>query len=64
MPDSVPQGVARAFTALVPGMIFFTVASVLYGLCHYLGAITLPELIFKLFRHHCKDFLIHWLVAQ
>lgn len=22
MPDSVPQGVARAFTALVPGMIF------------------------------------------
>lgn len=50
MPDSVPQGVARAFTALVPGMIFFTVASVLYGLCHYLGAITLPELIFKVIQ--------------
>ena len=50
MPDSVPQGVARAFTALVPGMIFFTVASVLYGLCHYLGAITLPELIFKIIQ--------------
>ena len=29
MPDSVPQGVAKAFTALVPGMIFFTCASVM-----------------------------------
>ena len=46
MPDSVPQGVARAFTALVPGMIFFTVASVLYGLCHYLGAIYITRINF------------------
>ena len=50
MPDSVPSGVAKAFTALVPGMIFFTSASVLYGLCHYIGATTLPELIFKVIQ--------------
>ena len=50
MPDSVPQGVAKAFTALVPGMIFFTCASVMYGLCHYVGATTLPELIFKVIQ--------------
>ena len=50
MPDAVPQGVARAFSALVPGMVFFTTASVLYGLCHYVGATTLPELIFKVIQ--------------
>ena len=50
MPDSVPSGVAKAFTALVPGMIFFTAASVCYGLCHYIGATTLPELIFKVIQ--------------
>ena len=50
MPDSVPSGVAKAFTALVPGMIFFTTASVLYGLCHYIGATTLPELVFKVIQ--------------
>lgn len=50
MPDSVPSGVAKAFTALVPGMIFFTTAAVLYGLCHYIGATTLPELVFKVIQ--------------
>ena len=50
MPDAVPQGVAKAFSALVPGMIFFTSASVLYGIGHYVGATTLPELIFKVIQ--------------
>lgn len=50
MPDAVPQGVARAFSALVPGMVFFTAASVLYGLCHYIGATTAPELVFKVIQ--------------
>lgn len=44
MPDAVPQGVARAFSALVPGMVFFTTASVLYGLCHYLVPFVLVPL--------------------
>lgn len=50
MPDSVPSGVSKAFTALVPGMIFFTTSSVLFGLCHYVGATTIPELIFKVIQ--------------
>ena len=50
MPGAVPQGVARAFTALVPGMIFFTVAAVCYGICYYVGATTVPELIFKVIQ--------------
>ncbi len=50
MPDSVPSGVARAFEALIPGIALFTLASILYGLCHYLGATTVPELIFKLIQ--------------
>jgi PTS system cellobiose-specific IIC component len=50
MPDSVPSGVARAFEALIPGVILFTAASVVFGLCHYLGATTLPELLFKVIQ--------------
>lgn len=50
MPDSVPSGVAKAFSALVPGFIFFTSASILFGLCHYIGATTVPELIFKVIQ--------------
>ena len=50
MPDSVPGGVARAFEALIPGVIIFTAASVVFGLCHYLGATTLPELLFKVIQ--------------
>lgn len=50
MPDAVPGGVAKAFEALTPGMVLFTGASLLYGICHYLGATTLPELIFKIIQ--------------
>ena len=50
MPDSVPSGVARAFEALIPGVILFTAGSLVFGLCHYLGATTLPELLFKVIQ--------------
>ncbi len=50
MPDSVPEGVTRAFSALVPGMILFTCAAVVYGIFHYVGATTLPECIFKVIQ--------------
>jgi len=50
MPASVPAGVTKAFTALIPGTILFTIAAVLYGLCHFIGATTVPELIFKLIQ--------------
>ena len=50
MPDAVPGGVARAFEALTPGVILFTAASVIYGLCHFMGATTFPELIFAVIQ--------------
>ncbi|MBR2214912.1 MAG: PTS sugar transporter subunit IIC [Selenomonadaceae bacterium] len=48
MPDAVPGGVARAFEALTPGVIIFTTAAVIYGLCYFLGSTTFPELIFTM----------------
>lgn len=50
MPDAVPSGVAKAFEALTPGMLLFTGGAVIYGLCHYIGATTFPELIFKIIQ--------------
>ena len=50
MPAAVPPGVTKAFEALTPGMILFTGAAIVYGLCHYMGATTLPELIFKIIQ--------------
>ncbi|BAL81954.1 putative PTS system, cellobiose-specific IIC component [Selenomonas ruminantium subsp. lactilytica TAM6421] len=48
MPPAVPGGVAKAFEALTPGMVLFTIGAVVYGLCHFMGATTFPELIFKI----------------
>lgn len=50
MPASVPGGVARAFSALVPGMIFFTSGSVVYGILHHGFGTTFPELIFTVLQ--------------
>ena len=48
MPPAVPGGVAKAFEALTPGMILFTLGAAIYGLCHFIGTTTFPELIFAL----------------
>ena len=48
MPPSVPGGVAKAFEALTPGMVLFTLGAAIYGLCHFVGATTFPELIFAM----------------
>ncbi len=50
MPASVPGGVTRAFEALTPGMVLFTSAAIIYGLCHFVGATTFPELLFKMIQ--------------
>lgn len=50
MPESVPSGVARAFEALIPGILLFTVAAICFGLCRYIGVTTMPELIFKVIQ--------------
>ena len=50
MPAAVPGGVARAIEALTPGVILFTTAAVVFGLCHFIGNTTLPELIFAVIQ--------------
>lgn len=50
MPESVPSGVARAFEALIPAIVLFTGGSIAFGICHYVGATTMPELIFKVIQ--------------
>ena len=50
MPETVPGGVVRAFEALTPGMILFTTAAVIYGVCHFLFHTTFPELIFQMIQ--------------
>ena len=50
MPDAVPGGVAKAFEALVPGMVLFTTAAIVYGVCHFALGTTFPELIFKIIQ--------------
>ena len=50
MPDSVPTGVTKAFSALVPGLIFFTSTAIIYALCQFFAHTTFPELIFKILQ--------------
>ena len=50
MPEAVPGGVVRAFEALTPGIILFTTAAVIYGVCHFAFNTTFPELIFKIIQ--------------
>ena len=46
MPPSVPSGVTRAFEALTPAFIVFTVGAIVYSLCEFFGDTTFPELLF------------------
>lgn len=47
MPESVPGGVVRAFEALTPGFLIFLVASITWGVCHFAGNTSAPELVFN-----------------
>lgn len=47
MPESVPGGVVRAFEALTPGFLIFTLAAFVWGLCHFAGNTSAPELLFS-----------------
>lgn len=48
MPSGVPEGVARAFAALVPGLVIFALAAIVYFLCNKLfDGLTFTEIIFK-----------------
>jgi len=50
MPEGVPGGVARAFAALIPGLIILSAACALYILFQVTSAKTLPEVVFIVFQ--------------
>ncbi|MDO4538991.1 MAG: PTS transporter subunit EIIC [Coriobacteriales bacterium] len=45
MPEGVPDGVAAAFTGLIPAAVICTGALVVYGICDAIGGVTPIELI-------------------
>lgn len=47
MPEGVPDGVAAAFTGLIPAACLCTAAVVIYGICEAFGGVTPIELIYK-----------------
>ncbi|MGN1382924.1 MAG: PTS sugar transporter subunit IIC [Eubacterium sp.] len=47
MPDSVPEGVSNAFTALVPGTVILTAAGVIYAITEGAAGITPIEAIYQ-----------------
>ena len=50
MPESVPGGVVRAFEALTPGFLVFLLASIIWGVCHFAGNTSAPELVFSMIQ--------------
>ena len=47
MPDGVPDGVAAAFTGLIPAAVMITCATIIYGICDAIFHVTPIELIYK-----------------
>ncbi len=47
MPPQVPGGVAKAFAALIPAVLIFAGAAIIYVICDLIADMTFPELIFK-----------------
>lgn len=47
MPEGVPDGVAAAFTGLIPAACILTGAVVIYGICDVIAGVTPIELIYK-----------------
>ncbi|MDE6476331.1 MAG: PTS sugar transporter subunit IIC [Erysipelotrichaceae bacterium] len=57
MPDSVPEGVSKAFAALLPGLVIFTLSAVIFVLCKTFGeGLTFTELIFKVLQTPLQAF--------
>ncbi|NKC68240.1 PTS sugar transporter subunit IIC [Vagococcus fluvialis] len=50
MPDSVPTGVSNAFAALIPGVVIFFLAMIVYQTCMIFGGISFTEVIFKVLQ--------------
>lgn len=47
MPEGVPEGVARAFAALLPAFVIFLLAAVVFVICDKLAGVTFTEIVFQ-----------------
>lgn len=56
MPPGVPDGVVKAFAALLPGCVIFTVAMITYMICNLWAGKTLNELIFSTLQIPLQNF--------
>lgn len=50
MPDSVPPGVSRAFSALIPGFVIMAGSMIIFILTNRFADVSLTELIFKVLQ--------------
>jgi len=56
MPEGVPDGVAAAFTGLIPAACLITGATVIFGICDALFHVTPIELIYKFLQTPLQGF--------
>lgn len=50
MPDSVPEGVANAFSALIPGFVIVLLSMILYSICNATKGISMTEIIYNILQ--------------
>lgn len=60
MPDAVPEGVANAFSAMIPGFFIMCYSAVIYQVCQMLGGVSLTELIFKVIQTPMQSLTDNW----
>ncbi len=56
MPEGVPDGVAAAFTGLIPAAALITGATVIYGICDAIFKVTPIELIYRFLQTPLQGF--------
>ena len=56
MPDGVPDGVAAAFTGLIPATVMFVGATVVYAICDKIVGVTPIELIYRFLQTPLQGF--------
>ena len=56
LPDSVPEGVSKAFAALLPGLVIFLISAIIYTVCRAFGGLTFTELVFAVLQTPLQAF--------
>lgn len=50
MPDGVPEGVANAFTALIPGLVIITLSMIVFLICDKVAGMSMIEVIYEILQ--------------